>query len=122
MVPKAHRLSVDDQVMLDLLRLGSQAIVVGDIGIHGLTNAGIVHVSRSSSHTSLDGRQERHHGTQQGIQPVAITSRLRRDFLQNLALDRRQGVPWRRCGIMSAILVPQMAKVETAADCIEIVW
>jgi hypothetical protein len=41
MVPKAHGFSVDDQVMLYLLRLGSQPVILRNTGIERSARDGV---------------------------------------------------------------------------------
>jgi hypothetical protein len=74
MVPKAHRFTVDDQVMLHLLGLRAQPVILGDAGIEPMAHTGVAHfVSPQVGDAVLDGLAQRRHFTQQGIQAVAVT-------------------------------------------------
>ena len=93
MVPKAHRLTVDDQVMLYPLGLGAQLIILCDAGIEHLARLGVVHlVLLQLSDGRFDGLAQRRHCTQQSIQTIAVTPRLGGNFLQDFTFDRRQRI------------------------------
>jgi hypothetical protein len=65
MVPKTHGFSVDDQVILYLLRLGAQPVILRNAGIEGIAGARIAHaVWLLLRHGGFDGVPEPRHSTQ----------------------------------------------------------
>ena len=93
MVPKTHRLTVDNQVMLHPLGLSTQLVILRDAGIERLAGVGVAHPGLLPlGDGRLDGLTQRRHVTQQHIQTVAVTPRLGSDLFQNLPFDRRQRV------------------------------
>jgi hypothetical protein len=73
MVPKTHRFTVDDQVMLHLLGLRTQLVIPGDASIKRVAGIGLARPLGSQLRTCvLDSFEQRRHCPQQGIQAVAI--------------------------------------------------
>ncbi len=122
MVPKAHRLTVNNQVMLHLLGLGAQPIILRNADIELGARFGVTHlVLAQGGDGVLDSLASCCHFTQQGIQAVAITSRLGGNLFQYLAFDSRQGVAGLGGGVSSAISLFQAIEIEAATHRIDFV-
>jgi hypothetical protein len=112
MAPKTHRFTVDDQVMLDLLRLCAQLVIPGDTGVECLAGNGIAPaVLALLPNSRLDGLAQCRHYTQQGIQTVAVTPRLAGDLFEDLAFDRAQGIARLGGRVWAAILRGQPIEI-----------
>ena len=120
-VPKTHRLAVDDEVMLHSLGLSTQLVILHDVGSERLAGYSITQpVLPQLSQGGLDGLTQRCHIAQQRSQSVTITPRLRGDLLQNLTFDRRQRVAGLRAAILATGSLFHAIEVEVAVYSIAI--
>src|SRR5262245_24019809 len=73
MVPKTHRFTVDDEVMLHPLGLSTQLVILRDAGIEHLAGVGGAYPGLLPlGDDRLDGLTQRRHVTEQHIQMVAV--------------------------------------------------